>query len=172
MASAARLHQFSAVRIPVPHINGSSCGLSRRLLRIQQRGSGASESLLGHHFRETHSGPPGSDCRFPGAEDSGAGTSPPPQPELMRGAHDQRSASTHSGSWVSSPSTTLAFFAMLRPGEVLMGDQPKHTIRLRHVVLRRDRLSLNLPSSKTSNTPFHTELVAWPDLPYCPVRAV
>ena len=66
----------------------------------------------------------------------------------------------------------LAFFAMLRPGEVMLGGEPRHTIRMRHVVLQPDRLSLTLPSSKTSSSPFHTELVARPDLISCPVGAV
>ena len=67
---------------------------------------------------------------------------------------------------------SLAFFAMLRPGEVLVGGDPNHTIRLGHVVVQRDRLSLTLPSSKTSSIPFNTVLVARPDLSTCPVRAM
>ena len=67
---------------------------------------------------------------------------------------------------------SLAFFAMLRPGEVLVGRDPNHTIRLGHLVMQRDRLSITLPSSKTSSIPFHTVLVARPDLSSCPVRAL
>lgn len=67
---------------------------------------------------------------------------------------------------------STAFFAMLRPGEILLGADPAHTVRLRHVVLQRDQLSLTLPSSKTSSAPFTTVLVARPDLQCCPVRAI
>ena len=67
---------------------------------------------------------------------------------------------------------SLAFFAMLRPGEVLKGGAPSHTIRLQHIVMARDRLSLTVPTSKTSAAPFCTELVARPDLQSCPVRAL
>ena len=67
---------------------------------------------------------------------------------------------------------SLAFFAMLRPGEIVLGADPSHTIRLQHVALRRDRLSLTIPSSKTSSAPFTTVLIARPDLASCPVRAV
>ena len=67
---------------------------------------------------------------------------------------------------------SLAFFAMLRPGEILAGRDTSHTIRLGHIVVQGDRLSLTIPSSKTSAVPFTTALVARPDLPSCPVRAI
>ena len=66
----------------------------------------------------------------------------------------------------------LAFFAMLRPGEVLLGDNPSHTLRVQAVSLRSDRLVVTVPSSKTSHSPFTTELVARPDLAICPVQAL
>ncbi|XP_043236213.1 uncharacterized protein LOC122389606 isoform X4 [Amphibalanus amphitrite] len=67
---------------------------------------------------------------------------------------------------------SLAFFGMLRPGEVVLGANPAHTVRVHHVSVHRDGLSLTIPSSKTSPVPFTTELVARPDLACCPVRAV
>lgn len=67
---------------------------------------------------------------------------------------------------------SLAFFAMLRPGEILVGGEPSHTIRLGHITIQGNRLWLTIPSSKTSSVPFTTVLIARPDLPSCPVRAV
>ena len=49
---------------------------------------------------------------------------------------------------------SLALFAMLRPGEVLVGGEPGHTICVRHIVMRHDRMVITLPSSKTSPSPF------------------
>ena len=66
----------------------------------------------------------------------------------------------------------LAFFGMLRPGEVVLGGNPAHTVRVCHVRMRPDGLSLTIPSSKTSPVPFTTQLLARPDLACCPVRAV
>ena len=67
---------------------------------------------------------------------------------------------------------TLAFFAMLRPGEVVRGRDLTHTVRLSHVSLVGPQLSLTIPSSKTSASPFTTTLRARPDLATCPVAAV
>ena len=47
---------------------------------------------------------------------------------------------------------SLAFFAMLRPGEVVVGANPAHTVRLRHVELRAGQLAVTIPSSKTSTS--------------------
>lgn len=67
---------------------------------------------------------------------------------------------------------TLSFFAMLRPGEVVMGSNAAHTMRLRHVDLKTGVLKVTIPSSKTSVLPFVVELKARPDLSVCPVGAM
>ena len=67
---------------------------------------------------------------------------------------------------------SLAFFGMLRPGEVLLGADPAHTIRVQHVHVHHGQLRLTIPSSKSSAVPFTMVLLARPDLPACPVRAM
>ena len=67
---------------------------------------------------------------------------------------------------------TLAFFAMLRPGEVSLGSDSTHTIRLDGVQVHQNRLTVIVPSSKTSSVPFQVELSARPDLTVCPVAAM
>ena len=66
----------------------------------------------------------------------------------------------------------LAFFALLRPGEVVIGNNAAHTVRIRHMLVQPGHLSVVVPSSKTSTNPFKVELVARPDIPICPVRAM
>ena len=66
----------------------------------------------------------------------------------------------------------LAFFALLRPGEVVLGRDTAHTVRLGHVRLVGQRLSITVPSSKTATSPFHTSFDARPDMALCPVAAV
>ena len=67
---------------------------------------------------------------------------------------------------------SLAFFAMLRPGELVVGSTSSHTIRVRHITVQGDRISITIPSSKTSAAPFTTVLIARSDLAACPVRAI
>ena len=66
---------------------------------------------------------------------------------------------------------TLAFFALLRPCEVVCGGN-RHYLRFGGVCLNGDRLSISIPSSKTSSSPFTTQLVARPDIKECPVAAM
>ena len=66
----------------------------------------------------------------------------------------------------------LAFFLMLRPGEVVAGAALDHTLRIKHVRLNQQRLTVTIPSSKTSTAPFTTTLVARPDIVACPVAAM
>ena len=66
----------------------------------------------------------------------------------------------------------LAFFAMLRPGELLMGHDATHTVRIQHVCLEPNRTTVIVPSSKTSGTEFRVQLVARADLAICPVSAL
>ena len=67
---------------------------------------------------------------------------------------------------------TLAFFAMLRPGEISVGNDASHTIRLGGVTVGRTRMVVMVPSSKTSSVPFRIELAARTDLAVCPVGAM
>lgn len=66
----------------------------------------------------------------------------------------------------------LAFFLMLRPGEVVAGAALDHTMRIKHVRLNQQQLTVTIPSSKTSAAPFTTTLVARPDIVACPVAAM
>ena len=66
----------------------------------------------------------------------------------------------------------LAFFLMLRPGEVVAGAALDHTLRIKHVRLNQQQLTVTIPSSKTSAAPFTTTLVARPDIVACPVAAM
>ena len=66
----------------------------------------------------------------------------------------------------------LAFFAMLRPGEVVVSNTARHTIRYRHVQVQPTCLTVVIPSSKTSAAPFTVTLLARSDIPVCPVTAV
>lgn len=67
---------------------------------------------------------------------------------------------------------SLAFFALLRPGEVVRGRDAAHTVRLGHVRLDGAHLQVTIPSSKTSVSPFTASFVARPDLATCPVTAI
>ena len=66
----------------------------------------------------------------------------------------------------------LAFFALLRPGEVVISGTAEHTMRVRHVQLQPGLLTVIIPSSKTSVQPFPIQLLARPDISICPVRAM
>ena len=67
---------------------------------------------------------------------------------------------------------TLAFTSCCAPENFCSVETPSHTIRLHHVVLRGDHLSLTIHSSKTSSVPLCTSLHARHDLRTCPVRAL
>lgn len=67
---------------------------------------------------------------------------------------------------------TLAFFGMLRPGEVAVGGTPAHTIRLGNVQMQLNTLTVTVPSSKTSLTPFTFHLQARDDMVSCPFGAM
>ena len=67
---------------------------------------------------------------------------------------------------------TLAFFGMLRPGEVSVGGSPAHTIRLGNVQLQHNTLTVTVPSSKTSLSPFTIQLHARDDMISCPFGAM
>ena len=67
---------------------------------------------------------------------------------------------------------SLAFFAMLRPSEVSLGSDGRHTIRVGNVHIRAGRMEVVIPSSKTSVDPSHIWLVARPDVSICPVAAM
>ena len=67
---------------------------------------------------------------------------------------------------------TLAFFGLLRPGEVVQSGRQKHFLRLGGIQLENNQLSLTLVTSKTSVTPVVIHMVARPDLPECPVTAI
>ena len=66
----------------------------------------------------------------------------------------------------------LGFFCLLRPGELVKGGTPRHTIQLSDLTISGDNLSLRIPSSKTSAAPHTVTLTARPDVTFCPVRAV
>ena len=66
----------------------------------------------------------------------------------------------------------LAFFALLRPGEIVRSGQQDHFLRLGSVRMQHGQLHLTVPSSKTSTTPVTIQLEARPDLYECPVAAV
>ena len=66
----------------------------------------------------------------------------------------------------------LAFFAMLRPGELVIGVNAAHTMRYNHVQVNRNGVEMIIPSSKTSPTEFKVQLSARPDLSICPVSAI
>ena len=67
---------------------------------------------------------------------------------------------------------TLAFFDLLRPGEVVQSGRQQHFVRLGGIQLENNQLSLTLATSKTSVTPIVIHMVARPDLPQCPVTAI
>lgn len=67
---------------------------------------------------------------------------------------------------------SLAFFALLRPGEVVCGRSAVHTVRLGGVRLLDAQLSITIPSSKTSVVPHTVVLAARPDVGVCPVAAL
>ena len=67
---------------------------------------------------------------------------------------------------------SLAFFALLRPGEVVQNGRQEHYIRLGGVRVENEQLFVTIPTSKTSSTPVTIELEARPDLPECPVAAI
>ena len=67
---------------------------------------------------------------------------------------------------------TLAFFALLRPGEIAVGCNRAHTLRRQHVTQRHDLLHVTIPSSKTSTSPFLVQLAARSDISVCPVAAM
>lgn len=69
---------------------------------------------------------------------------------------------------------SLAFFAMLRPSEVSIAGDGRHTIRLGGVRLSAGQraMEVTIPSSKTSLSPSHVRLVARPDISVCPVAAM
>ena len=66
----------------------------------------------------------------------------------------------------------LAFFLLLRPGEVVLGANPHHTLQMRHIQLRDQQLTVTVPSSKTSAAPFTAILAARSDIAACPVAAM
>ncbi|XP_043230063.1 uncharacterized protein LOC122385681 [Amphibalanus amphitrite] len=66
----------------------------------------------------------------------------------------------------------LGFFGLLRPGELVKGIAPQHTIRLCDVTVSKQRLVIRIPSSKTSPGPHVLTFNARPDTDFCPVRAV
>ena len=66
----------------------------------------------------------------------------------------------------------LAFFALLRPGEVVSGRSQGHTLRLGGVRVIGSQLSITIPSSKTSAAPHVISLVARPNISVCPVAAL
>ena len=66
----------------------------------------------------------------------------------------------------------LAFFALLRPGEVVRSGRQEHFIRFGGTRLQHGQLYITIPSSKTSQTPAMIQLDERPDLPECPVAAV
>ena len=61
---------------------------------------------------------------------------------------------------------------MLRPGEVSIGGNPAHTMRLGHVRMQRDGMTVTVPTSKTPHVSITVTLVARPDIAGCPVRAM
>ncbi|XP_043242145.1 uncharacterized protein LOC122391889 isoform X2 [Amphibalanus amphitrite] len=67
---------------------------------------------------------------------------------------------------------TLAFFALLRPGEVVRCGRQEHFLRMGGVRLQHRHLFITIPSSKTSQTPVTFQLEERSDLPECPVAAV
>ena len=66
----------------------------------------------------------------------------------------------------------LGFFGLLRPGELVRGSAPQHTLRLSDIRLSGTRLTLRLPSSKTSAAPQTITLDAKPGRQFCPVQAM
>ena len=66
----------------------------------------------------------------------------------------------------------LGFFGLLRPGEIVRGANPQHTIQVTDISMSRGQLTIRLPSSKTSVTPQTITLPARPELAYCPVKAL
>ena len=66
----------------------------------------------------------------------------------------------------------LAFFAMLRPGELVIGVNAAHTMRYSHVQVNRHGIEVTIPSSKTSATTFKVQLSARPDISICPESAL
>ena len=67
---------------------------------------------------------------------------------------------------------TLAFFALLRPCEIVHTGRLSHHFRLGGIQLTQHHLLITIPSSKTSDVPVTTQLVARPDLDVCPVAAM
>ena len=67
---------------------------------------------------------------------------------------------------------TLAFFALLRPGEVVCSGRANHYVRFGGIRLQHGLLRVTIPSSKASSSPFTTQLVRRPDIMECPVLAV
>ena len=66
----------------------------------------------------------------------------------------------------------LGFFSLLRPGELVKGGAPQHTLQLSDLALRGEGLTIRIPSSKTSLTPQLISLEARPDLSFCPVHVM
>ena len=66
----------------------------------------------------------------------------------------------------------LAFFAMLRPGELVVSATDAHTVRVQHVSIAGDALTIVIPSSKTPANEFTVHMVARPDISVCPVSAI
>ncbi|XP_043246192.1 uncharacterized protein LOC122393845 [Amphibalanus amphitrite] len=65
----------------------------------------------------------------------------------------------------------LGFFGLLRPGELVLGASPGHTIRMSDVKLADGELNVTIPSSKTAARPATISLQARPSFALCPVRA-
>ena len=66
----------------------------------------------------------------------------------------------------------LFFFCLLRPGELVLGASPEHTIGMSDVHLANGELTVTIPSSKTAARPDTIRLQARPSLALCPVRAM
>jgi len=66
----------------------------------------------------------------------------------------------------------LGFFALLRPGELVVGAAPAHTIGNSDVQITGQKLRVIIPSSKTDAAPACVDLLARPSLDCCPVQAV
>ena len=66
----------------------------------------------------------------------------------------------------------VGFFGLLRPGEIVRGANPHHTLQVNDISISRGQLTIRLPSSKTSVTPQTITISARPELAYCPVKAL